>query len=433
MHAATKIRSNKDFKAIQPADQVAGKVTRLSVKEPQMVKKEPSAAPLQIFDSLWSDVHKVILSHSNVALFSLGRTSKYWNTTVNEYLKNDKQGRAIWRDQSERMFRRERGISVTNQCRQMQSTSFQKFSDFDDSYLGKECLTQLKTSSEPVCLMAPSKGAWISADLKLALASRNHRLTLIEFDTLDRESMESAIEAIQAIPNTGFLALSISSTIFSSANVSELWATVAAQPQVVHIECNGDDALATGAQIAEWITLLSKENANISSFTFNGCRLDELNPDVLFSLLAETAGIKELEITELQTCPENAKNLFEVVRSRNASADSKLTLYFAAGNLEDFIEARERLNLASDSIVIRTPGQLWAFQDQPVEDVFTRENPIHENSAHEDSSHDDSSSMVGDTSSGDDAWGSEFEYSADESDVIVTTSSDDESGVENPQ
>ena len=72
-----------------------GKTCQATVQEPRMINEDRSVAPPQIFDSLPTDIQQVILSHSDVTTLSLGQTSKYWNDTVNQYLKNDKAGRAI--------------------------------------------------------------------------------------------------------------------------------------------------------------------------------------------------------------------------------------------------------------------------------------------------------------------------------------------------
>jgi hypothetical protein len=72
--------------------------------------------------------------------------------------------------------------------------------------------------------------------------------------------------------------------------------------------------------------------------------------------------------------------------------------------------------LSNNGISFRAPGQLWVFQDE-IRD---------EDTTHNKSEHDDSSGAVGEPSSGDDDWGSEFEPTNDDSDVIVGSSSDDE-------
>ena len=90
------------------------------------------------------------------------------------------------------------------------------------------------------------------------------------------------------------------------------------------------------------------------------------------------------------------------------------------------MDPRDKSNLSGKGLYFRESGQVWAFQDHPIGQLLLNDNSINENS-----DHDDSSSVVGEPSSGDEARGSEFESSADDSDVIITTSSDEESGVEN--
>jgi hypothetical protein len=187
------------------------------------------------------------------------------------------------------------------------------------------------------------------------------------------------------------------------------------------------------------VALLAKKEAMVSSFELVRCRLGELSDAALSTLLSVTTGIVELEISENQISEDQIRRLADAVAARNANVGPQLTVHFSANNLDDVINLRDQSQLAGQGLYFRQPGQVWAFQDQQFYEVTLSESPIHENSIHEDqensihedSNHDDSSSVVGEPSSGDEAWGSGFELSADESDVVVASSSDDERSAEN--
>ncbi len=366
---------------------------------------------------LHDDVVSLILNRSGEAIFKLGLTCKYWNLQVREFLTQRPQGQKILREKYEREFRSEHRVSVVNAFRSLSPTSFQKFFDFDDSFVAKECLTELRTSREPVYLVPPSRGQWMTADLKSALASRGRKLTIIEMDAPDEASMHSFIGAIKAVPLNGFVALCISSATLSSASAAEIWGAICSHPVVAHIECTGNNELSLGDKLVELITLLSEKNSNVGSYSLNHCRLDEQSRDALTTLLSESKGINELDVCELISSAENAENLFSAVRARNASAHSKMSLYFTAGNLQDLIDDRESSALTVHGIHIRQPGEHWFVQEDPVEKQQNRD----------DSSDDDSSTVVGAYSSGDDDYGSEFDTSSDSPHADVKKSSDNES------
>lgn len=385
------------------------------VTTPQMRQEYKLAQPTSKLFDLPEDVTPLILSHSGQAIFNLGLTCKYWNLEVREFLTQKPQGQKILREKYEKEFRSQHRMSVVDAIRALSLTSFQKFFDFGDSYMGKECITELRTSRDPVCLVPPSEAQWMTANLKSALTARGCRLTIIEIDSPDAAGARAIIEAIKAIPSNGFVALSMSSAMLSSANAGEIWGAISSHPVVARIECVGDNQLSTGDQVVEWINLLSSKNAKVSSFSLSNCRLDEQSPKALSQLLAESTGIDELEICELETSAENIGNLFNAVRARNASADTKLRLHFAAGNLQDLIDARQRSVLVMDGIYIREPGQPWAIQEDPVE---IQEDRAKDTLAQNDSSAPDlgdDDSIVGDYSSGDDIYDSDFDTSDDES------------------
>lgn len=354
---------------------------------------------------------------------------------MRHFLEGSQDGKRIMRDKREIEFRKLHGRSAVNQLRESykDESSARKISLSDDDSTVNQYLKHSKKSNQPVFFLPADNGKPIAEHVKSALASRGSKLTAIDIQYFSDNELESVAQAIKTIPSNGFVSLVISIAVLSSKSAANLWSAISSHPIVAHIECIGDDTPTTADKVVEWVGLLAKSDANVSSFALNCCRLDALSDRALSTLLSPTMGIVELEIFENKTSDDSVRRLAKAVDVRNANAASQLKVHFSAGNLGEVITARDRSLLSSNSLCFREPGQLWAFQDQPVEDVFARENPFHENSAHEDSGHDDSSSVVGDPSSGDDAWGSEFEYSADESDVIVTNSSDDESGVENPQ
>lgn len=378
---------------------------------PGIMEQYRSAQKVSAFFNLPEELTDLVVSNSGKDVFNLGLTCKYWNLKVRTYLTEVRQGIRVLRQKNEETFRSEHRMSVVNACREVASTAHQKFFDFDAA-LAKE----LKDTKDPVDLVPPSKGYWMTPDLKSALAGRGGRLTIFNMDAPDDGCARSIIEAINAIPSNGFVALCISSATLSSPKAAEIWGAISSHPVVEHIECFGDNNLSTGDTVVEWIKMLSRKNANVSSFSLSNCRLDEQSCDTLLKLLADETGINELEICEVETSVENASNLFAAVRTRNASADTKLALHFAASNLNDLITAADRSVLQNDGIYIRSPGQIWAIQLDPVEEVPVRE----------DSGDDDSSSVVGDPSSGDEGWGSEFSRSDADSDAVVESLSEAE-------
>ncbi len=416
-------------KTPDPVNNETGAESRVTT--PQMRQEYKLAQQASKFFVLPDDVTPLILNQSGKVVFNLGLTCKYWNLEVREFLTQKPQGQKILREKYEKAFRSQHRMSVVDAFRALSSTSFQKFFDFDDSFMGKECITELRTSRDPVYLEPPCKGYWMTPNLQSALTGRGSRLTIIKIDSPDAACTRAIIKAIKAVPSNGFVALSISSAMLSSPNTAEISDAIASHPVVAHIECVGNNELSTGDQVVEWINLLSSKNANVTSFSLTNCKLDEQSSKVLSQFLAESTGIDELEICEAQTSADNVDNLFSAVRARNASADTKLTLHFTAGNLQDLIDARKSSALVMDGIYIREPGQPWAIQEDPVE---IREDQAKESLAQKDSSapdsgdddsssivgdsssgDDDSSSIVGDSSSGDDNYGSEFDTSDDES------------------
>lgn len=388
-HQAT-VDNEKKCAQDLPENPVNQATTGDAPKMLQAYKAAQSASPLW---SLPTDVEQLILSASGDSVFKLGMTCKYCNVQVRTFLTESPQGRKVLRQKYEAAFRQAHGMSVVNAFRDLESTSFQKFFDFDDSTAGKLLAEELKSSEDPVYLIPPSKGSWMTANLKSALAARGCRLTIIGIDAPDAAGISSLIDAITAIPSNGFVALSMSSATLSSPKAAEIWGAISRHPVVAHIECYGRGELSTGDQVIEWITLLSRKNANVSSFSLNNCRLDNQSSDALSRLLGEETGISQLEVCESETSAENADNLFTAVRARNTSADTKLTLNFTARNLKDLINVVERSVLEMDGIYIREPGQPWAIQREPVVTAPARE---------------------------------EFDTSSDDSDVRVDSSSNSE-------
>jgi hypothetical protein len=340
---------------------------------------------------------------------------------VRGHVNQDPQGKKTLRGVEEAAFFSFHGISAMNAFRETLHTSHQNFYEFDNFYMGQECIDELNKSDDPVHLCLPANPNLLSADFKSALASRRNKLTILDLDMKHGKSIASMIEAINAIPRGGFAALVMDCTDVFSENAAKLWQAISNHPVVVHIKVKGDDALATGDQVVDWLIGLASKDTNVSSFALSRCRIDELSPAALSKLLTDTTGIEQLEISEAVTSAENMAHLTEAVRSRNSRSDSKLTLYMTASNLKEIVDAREGSILANDGIVIREPGQVWVFQSEPRQQDQSSVTPVKDDPAD-----DDSSSVVGDPSSGDENWGSEFDYSDEDSNVVVKNSSDSE-------
>ena len=265
--------TNSVPQAQAPTNSYIGRLN--NVTEPEMRAEYRLAQSASGLSVLLDDIKPLILSHSGKAVFNLGLTCKYWNLQVREFLTQRPQGQKILREKYERQFRSEHRMSVVNAFRALSSTSFQKFFDFDDSTTGRKCITELRTSREPVYLVPPSRGQWMTADLESALASRGRKLTIIEIDAPDEASMRSFIGAIRAVPSNGFVALCISSTTLTSSCAADIWGAICSHPVVAHIECIGNNELSLGDKLVELMTLLSEKNANVGSYSLNHCRLDE--------------------------------------------------------------------------------------------------------------------------------------------------------------
>jgi hypothetical protein len=299
----------------------------------------------------------------------------------------------------------------------------------DDDQTVDKHFESLKKSNQPAFLLPADNGRPITSRVVSALASRGGELTVIDIREFNDNELQSVAEAIKAIPSNGFVSLVISSAVLKSKSAAGLWDAISGHPIVAHIQCIGDDMPDTACQVVEWVALLAMKEAMVSSFELDRCRVDTLSDKALSTLFSVTTGIVEFEISENEISEDQIRRLADAVAARNASVGPRLTVHFSASNLDDVINQPDRSQLAG--LYFRQPGQVWAFQDQPFYEVIPSESPIQENSIHEDFNHEDSSSVVGDPSSGDDACGGEFESSADESDVVVASSSDDERSAEN--
>lgn len=395
------------------------------VNQPKAVSKDPvvvptmrevrrSTEPISPLDTLPGDVKPLILKFSNQAVFNLRLTCTSWNREVRIFLAETPEGKSIVREKYEAQFRDAHRTSALNLFRESYKNeqSFQKISFSDDGYTARMALEDSKTSNAPVYFVPAANGKSITSSAQSALATRSQKLTIIEIDQPIGCKMESVLAALKLIPHNGFVALVINSKLLASENARSLCEAISRHPVVMHIECNGDGSQDAGSQAVEWITLLAKQNANVTSFALNSCGVDELDHEALSKLLSATTGILELEVNESETTSEKVAILADAVGKRNASGDAKLTFHFSAGNLDAVIDAQQRSALSGEGFCVREPGQLWVFQKDP---------------AAEDSHDDDSSIVVGDPSSGDESWGSEFESPAEDSDVVVASSSDDES------
>lgn len=328
--------------------------------------KYRAAQSASVFFALPEDINPLLLNQLGHDVFNLGHTSKYWNVVVREFLPEQKESRTKLRLGYESEFRKDHRMSVINAYRDWQSTTTLKFVNFDDSSNGKPRAEELRTHKGPVELMPPSKGSWMTANLKSALAARGGNLTIICMSEPDADGTRSIIDAIAAIPANGFVALNISSRTLASPNANELWCAIASHPVVTHITCSGDNAPQTGDAVVAWIKLLSKKNAIVSSFNLNRCRMDLQGPNALSELMAADTGINELEIYENKTSAENVEELYNAVCARNAKSDTKLKVYFAADNLKDFISDYDRNIFPFQGIYIRGPHQPWMIEKDPI-------------------------------------------------------------------
>lgn len=420
MSVATIHASGTNLLSVPAAGAVQENINKPPVNVPRMLERK-AAQESSAFHCLPEDVEPLILNHAGDAIFKLGLTCKYWNLRVRGHVNQDPQGKKTLRGVEEAAFFSFHGISAIDAFRETLHASHQIFYEFDNLYMGQECIDELNTSDDPVHLCLPANPNLLSEEFKSALASRRNKLTILDLDAKHGKSVASMIEAINTIPRGGFAALVMDCTDVFSENAAKLWQAISNHPVVVHIEVKGDDALATGDQVVDWLVGLGSKDASVSSFALHGCRIDELSLTTLSKLLTDTTGIEQLEISEAITSAENMAHLTEAVRSRNSRSDSKLTVYMTANNLKQIIDAREGSILANDGIVIREPGQVWVFQREPRQQGQSSVALVQANPAD-----DDSSSVVGDPSSGDENWGSEFDSSDDDSDVVVKNSSDSE-------
>jgi hypothetical protein len=328
--------------------------------------KYRAAQSASAFFSLPDDINPLILNQLGHDVFNLGHTSKYWNVTVREFLLEQKKSRTKLRKEYESEFRKDHRMSVIDACRDWLSPKTLKFINFDDSIHGKARSEELRTYKGPVDLVPPSKGSWITANLKSALAARGGNLTIIWISEQDADGIRSSIDAITAVPANGFVALNISSRALGTPNANELWCAISSHPVVTHITCYGDNAPQTGDTVVAWIKLLSKKNAIVSSFKLNHCRMDLQSSDALSTLLAAETGINELEIYENKTSAENVEQLFNAVCARNSKSDPQLKAYFAADNLKDFISEYDRDIFPLQGVYIRESGQPWMIEKDPI-------------------------------------------------------------------
>lgn len=385
------------------------------VIQPAMKQKYiANQSPIGFFE-LPEEVLPRIVEFAGEGAFRFGLTCKYFTLAVRDFLTENPKGKKFLRETYQASFREVHRMSVVSAFRDLSSSSYEKLTDFDDSDLGIKCITQLKEVATPVCIATPSKGKWLSADVKSALATRSRKLTVFEINSPDEDSLCSTIEAIQAVPSTGFAALIITSKTLSSSNIAGLRAAISGHPVVAVIQVDGDHTLAAGKDALAWLDQLSNDVSELCLFVLNGCELSKQDPETLSNLLAEKKGITELEICDATISLDNANNLIEAVRKRNVSPGSKLTLYFAASDLEEMLGTRDCTNLRGEGIFIRRPGQPWYIQLDPEPVRQIEEEPTDE----------DERAIVSGPDS-DDTCGSEFEKSGDDSDVIIESSSDSE-------
>ena len=325
-------------------------------QKPYMTELKARQKP-SFFHDLPDDVLPRILNHSSHDVFELGLTCKFWNLRIRNYVTHDAEGRKILRNKEETAFRSTYRMSVASACRaEKSSSSSGQF--FLLEYEKAACINLLKTSKDPVQLNLEQVKPNLANGLKAALATRGGKLTLINFLIRGEQDILLMKEAIMAVPRGGFVGLTIRGC-FPDLDLTSVWDEIAAHPVVAHIQFDGKNRLEDADQVVKWIAQLAENQAQISSFTLNYCRLDKQSKEALSKLLAEPTGITELEVREMDGCLEIVTQLAEVVRARNARADSKLNLYLAPGNLYQLIGDGECSILANDGIHIHPPGYLW--------------------------------------------------------------------------
>lgn len=349
-----------------PTQQAPAPSDKQARNRPPGMRELKASQTLSFFHHLPEDVLPRILSHSSHGLFELGLTCKYWNLRVRNHVTHDVEGRKILRNKEEATFRSTYRMSVVNACRaEKSSSSLIQF--FHLEHEKTECINALKTSNEPVQLNLEQVKPPLAKELRAALATRRGKLTLMNFLIRGEQDVSLMKEAITAVPRGGFVGLSIRGGAFAELDLTSVWDDIAAHPVVAHIQFDGKNGPEDAAQVVKWIGQLAEKHAQVSSFTLDSCRLDKQSEDALSTVLAEQTGITELEVREQDSCLEIVPQLAELVRARNARADSKLNLYLAAGNLEQLIDARECASLENDGLYIQRRGHIWAFQEDPVQ------------------------------------------------------------------
>ncbi len=361
---------------------------------PKMVQHDEPLESSNDLHCLPEDVRPRIFAHTGQSIFDIGRTCKYWNVQVRNFVSRTPAGRGILREKNEAEFRFIHRMSVINTYRDLLSCSFPTFGDFKNNIVKTQCIETLRTYADPVKIVSPSKGHWLSADIESALATRSQKLTVFEALLFDDESISSLIGAINAIPPSGFAVLIISSQLLFSSHAARVWDSIARHPVVARLEISGDNTLSVGEQVVECVSQLPSKNMMISSFVLSCCRFCELGAEKLSELFGAATGISELEVFDYEIRSENVMQISEVVSARNAGAGSKLTLYVEANNLQQKFDANQRTELVNKGIHIRDSGQFWSIPRDPVQQALVQAVPAVE----EESSADDSSSIVGDPS-----------------------------------
>lgn len=339
---------------------------------PKMLEARSSDELTLSLFTLPDDIKPLILKHSNQAVFNLRQTCKSWNLHINKFLAETPEGESIMREKREGLFRDAHGTSVLNFFRvfykNAQSLKKICFSDSDDDFNLRTALKESKTSNDALVFTPAGCNKSITSSVRSILQTRSQKLTIIEIDWPRLCNMASVLEALKLIPRNGFVALVINSELLALDNARSLWEAISLHPGVMHIECNGNGSSGLGNQAVEWITLLARQKANVTSFALNFCRVDELDPEALSKLLSATTGILELEVNEGEITAKTVVDLANAVGTRNATGDTKLTFYFSAANHATTIGWPERKVLASNGICFRVPGQPWVVQKDPADE-----------------------------------------------------------------
>ncbi len=351
----------KREKLLPPSDSGAVLTNSERAEGHRLRMREYKAKQLSsVFQDLPEDLESLILNHSSDGVFGLGRTCKYWNLRVRDYVNQHPEGRKILRSQEEAAFSRNYQHSVVDACRAEKSCPSGETKYFQGASSRKACIDALIKSDLPVQVQLEEIESPLPHELKKALATRGGKLTLLNFFIDDQYDINLIKDAVEAIPRGGFVGLTIAPVLFCfyPIDMTPLWDAIAAHPVVAHIEFQGYQLPKNGELVLQWIAQLLRKDSKVSSFTLDRCRLEAQGSDAWKTLLARSTGITELEIREHELYAESVlagttqceipaiepatnylANLTDAVRARNATDDTKLTVYLSIGNLEQAIEA----------------------------------------------------------------------------------------------